>query len=90
MHPYLESQLGTLKYGVYSDLIAASKPSPAFFAEVVGQSEYNRLEILHVGDNHICDLEGAGKYGLRSLLIDNPNTIDIHTLQHIAYLSANA
>jgi putative hydrolase of the HAD superfamily len=56
---------------VYSDEINASKPSFDFFDKVYKQINFQKNEILHVGDNYKADYEGALKYGFKALHINN-------------------
>lgn len=76
MHPFLKKELGELDFGVYSDIIEASKPSQAFFDGVRQHSGLRREHlILHVGDNIICDIAGAKKAGMMAAYVANPDTI---------------
>jgi putative hydrolase of the HAD superfamily len=56
---------------VYSDEINASKPSFEFFDKVYEQINFQKNEILHIGDNYKADYEGALKYGFKALHIKN-------------------
>jgi putative hydrolase of the HAD superfamily len=64
---------------VYSDEIGVSKPDPDFFSTVVSEASRRceeRLspdDVLHMGDNRVCDLGGASKAGLRALLVTDPD-----------------
>ena len=65
------------KFCIYSDEIKSSKPSTNFFDKVLMQTGLEKCEILHVGDNHKADYEGAIKYGFKALHINNQQyTID--------------
>jgi putative hydrolase of the HAD superfamily len=87
MHPYLQSVLGeraagdAYLFGVYSDLVVTAKPSKLFFdavafkTNVYRDDSVARAEILHVGDNEICDVEGARRAGMHSLLIGSPDLL---------------
>lgn len=91
MSKYLNNQLGGVcKYGVYSDAIGSSKPSPLFFETVVLMSKFGPEEILHVGDNHICDVIGALQQGMNVYHVTNQNSMDVNVLQLIATFAANA
>jgi len=56
---------------VYSDEINASKPSFDFFDKVYEQIDFQKNEILHIGDNYKADYEGAKSFGFRALHINN-------------------
>jgi putative hydrolase of the HAD superfamily len=53
-----------------SSEIGFSKPSPVIFEEAVRKLGLPAGAILHVGDSHSEDLEGARGAGLRSILLD--------------------
>jgi putative hydrolase of the HAD superfamily len=82
MHPFLEAQLGPLLYGVYSDLIVVAKPSIRFFDHVYEgvllhhHDVLDRAHILHVGDNPVCDVQGAHSAGMHGLLINGPGMLE--------------
>ncbi|HEY3387935.1 MAG TPA: HAD hydrolase-like protein, partial [Prolixibacteraceae bacterium] len=48
-----------------------SKPSCGFYEKVIGQTGLEKWEVLHVGDNFKADYEGALKYGLKAVHINN-------------------
>jgi putative hydrolase of the HAD superfamily len=56
---------------IYSDEINASKPSYNFFEKVYEQINYQKSEVLHIGDNYNADYEGALKFGFNALHIKN-------------------
>jgi len=56
---------------IFSDEIGASKPSHGFFDKVIEQTGLEKWEVLHIGDNHKADYEGAQKYGFKALHINN-------------------
>lgn len=79
MRPFLEEQLGRpFLTAVFSDLIGSAKPHPEFFdavafkVNVFRDPPIDRNEILHVGDSTICDITGAQRAGIHSLLIKTP------------------
>lgn len=81
MYPWLCSHL-PLAFGVFSDLEGTSKPSATFFGKVIdaartarGWQEIDVNEILHVGDNPICDGWGATQLGLNVLMINHPEEL---------------
>ncbi len=62
---------------IYSDEINASKPSYNFFEKVYEQINFQKTEVLHIGDNYKADYEGALKFGFKALHIKNKHyTID--------------
>jgi HAD superfamily hydrolase (TIGR01549 family) len=76
----------TFHFQLYSDEIGVSKPHPDFFSSIgihtteaqMGLENYGTLpkHILHVGDNLICDVEGATKAGMKALHVTDPdNTV---------------
>lgn len=81
MHPFLEEALGhKFQFGVYSDLIGHGKPAPQFFNLIHTRLRNIRPdalceEILHVGDNNICDVQGATSHGMSGLLIESPDVL---------------
>ena len=56
---------------IFSDEIGLSKPSSGFFEKVFEQTNLDKFEVLHVGDNFKADYEGAVKYGFKALHINN-------------------
>lgn len=73
------------EFQIYSDEVGCSKPSSDIFYHVTGgiYSLYEKkqenlpsnIDILHVGDNPIADLQGAKKYGFNSYLLNNGRSI---------------
>ncbi len=62
---------------IYSDEINASKPSYNFFEKVYEQINFQKNEVIHIGDNYKADYEGALKFGFSALHIKNKHyTID--------------
>lgn len=64
-------------YKVFSDEIAVSKPHNAFWNTVLTHAARRGVlpgEILHVGDNRICD-GGCQLFGTRFQLIDGPHEL---------------
>lgn len=58
-------------FSIYSDEINASKPSFHFFDKVYEQINFQKNEVIHIGDNYKADYEGALKYGFKALHIKN-------------------
>lgn len=71
---------------IFSDEISASKPSNIFFQHVCRDSNLDKKEILHIGDNYKADYEGAIKFGFKALHITNSQ----YTINEITdYLQKN-
>lgn len=75
MLPFLESNLGEFNFSIFSDLIGVSKPSERFFEAVKKRCTHPVENMLHVGDNTICDGYGATKSGIKSLIVSCPEHI---------------
>lgn len=76
MNKYLADVLGIDDLrGVYSDLAGYSKPATAFFEDVVDLYEVDAENILHVGDNSVCDVKGARDAGLQALHLESTDDI---------------
>jgi HAD superfamily hydrolase (TIGR01509 family) len=77
----LES-LGLDKYlkGIfYSYVIGYAKPNPAYFLHVQKAFGVPPENILHIGDSHTADYEGAKAVGWQAILLDRDNkTIDFN------------
>lgn len=83
MYPWLQQQFeGRFAFGVFSDLQGVAKPSAAFFGFVI--DHLRRLnhrvpirvnEVLHVGDNAVCDAWGADEVGMHGLLVESPDQL---------------
>lgn len=75
-------------FQLYSDELKLSKPHPNFFKEVVKQAPVNSTSrILHIGDNKITDMYGAGAAGMRNILVKDPDhTADV--LWHLQQMNA--
>lgn len=73
------NQIGVDKFvdfQLYSDETGMSKPNPQFFKLMLEQlaerhSEIDLSRIIHIGDNPIADIAGAGAVGLQSCLINS-------------------
>jgi putative hydrolase of the HAD superfamily len=50
---------------VFSDETLCSKPSVEFFKELHQRSHTLASQILHLGDNHLTDMNGARNYGMQ-------------------------
>lgn len=74
-----------MDFQVYSDEVAASKPSPNIFEHLYRQAnelhngQLDKQEIVHIGDNPLADVGGATGFGVNALLINEQNM----TLQNI-------
>ncbi len=71
-----------------SSLAGAAKPSTKIFTYALEQHMLDSIEVLHVGDHRIEDLQGAQEAGLHAVLIDRSGTVsyDNQTLPDLASL----
>jgi putative hydrolase of the HAD superfamily len=81
LRPLLE-QLDVEQYfsfQLYSDEMGNSKPSQKVYETVFRETqkikELSKNAVLHIGDNTFADVEGATRFGFRSALIDETNTL---------------
>ncbi|MCF8428322.1 MAG: HAD family hydrolase [Bacteroidia bacterium] len=63
------------EFQIYSDEIGFSKPNLAFYSKMYSEVELlhkqlNRIEIAHIGDNIIADIEGAKSFGINAIDIN--------------------
>ena len=66
--------LGPLIGGVYvSTQIGHEKPSPEFFAAILGQENIQADECVMVGNNPHNDIQGAASVGIPGILYDRVN-----------------
>ena len=76
MHNFLESTFGCVfRFGIYSDLLGYAKPNEAFFNKIIKSCGVAADNILHVGDDAICDLQGARSAGMRGALVGRSEDI---------------
>lgn len=69
LHPYLASEVGELKFGLYSDMVGCAKPSDKFFNQMIDKAECKAVDIIHVED-HLCSRkQGAVKSALTSVVV---------------------
>ncbi len=66
---FFEFELASLEEGF-------EKPDPSLFRIAATRFELPSSAILHVGDDPICDAQGARQAGMRSLLIDRKRPVD--------------
>jgi putative hydrolase of the HAD superfamily len=63
MYPWLQKTFGDFEFGVFSDLEETAKPNSVFFDKIANlaynQRKIIRKQIIHVGDNTVCDVRGA-------------------------------
>lgn len=50
--------------------VGRAKPHPLMFARTLTALELSPSEVVHVGDNLVCDVEGARRSGIRPILMD--------------------
>ena len=88
---FLQEQVGNFDFMLFSDTMQMShsaksgwfipaKPSPAFFSAVakycsVLHPEISAENILHIGDNEICDYNGAKNFGFQAKLLTSVNDL---------------
>jgi putative hydrolase of the HAD superfamily len=56
-----------------SEIVGEKKPSPKMFAEAMRQlhlSEEDKKHIVMFGNNLRCDIAGANRFGITSVLLD--------------------
>jgi putative hydrolase of the HAD superfamily len=53
----------------FSDEIGVSKPNPLFFQKIHIGAECIARNIIHIGDNRSCDIDGALAYGMHTIEI---------------------
>lgn len=96
MLPWIEGALNhVFNFALFSDLVMTAKPAPEFFEELYDCVNADRYpttchfpvqdpkEILHVGDNEVCDVFGAQRAGMKSLLVINPDTMAEQVMSRI-------
>jgi 2-haloalkanoic acid dehalogenase type II len=80
--PLMEN-VGNEKYlfnGIYtSETLKAYKPSKIFFKKLLEKIKCNKDEILFVGNSLEDDIIGANAVGLKTVLLNRNNTINIDT-----------
>jgi putative hydrolase of the HAD superfamily len=71
-----------------SSRVGYAKPDAEIFHAALRQHGLEPAEALHVGDNEVCDLQGANQAGLRAVLIDRDREVNIFGPQRIDNLRA--
>lgn len=92
MLPFLLQQFEYAFNGsVFSDLCGASKPAPEFFDHVIDYVTHQHVgqdikpwNILHVGDNVVCDREGPRNQMIHSLIVAGPHELKEAVLSRVA------
>lgn len=88
---FIQEQVGNFDFMLFSDTMQMShsakngwfipaKPSHSFFSQVmkycsVLRPEIKAEEILHIGDNEICDYNGAKNFGFQAKLLPSVNDL---------------
>lgn len=88
---FIQEQVGNFDFMLFSDTMQLShsaksgwfipaKPSHAFFSQVVKycsvlHPEISAENILHIGDNEICDYNGAKNFGFQAKLLPSVNDL---------------
>lgn len=63
------------KSTTFSSDLNKSKPNPEIFYTAHQKIGYIKEHIIHIGDNPICDIEGAKNYGFKTELINHSKSI---------------
>lgn len=77
-------------FQLYSDEAGYSKPAPQFFAQLMEKARYlhgatlSPVQIWHLGDNPLADVQGAAKAGMTASL----TTFDKQPLDQLLQLAA--
>lgn len=66
-----------------SSRVGYAKPDAQIFHAALRQHGLTPPEALHVGDNEVCDLQGADQAGLRGVLIDRDHGVNVVGSQRI-------
>lgn len=88
---FIQEQVGNFDFMLFSDTMQMShsakngwfipaKPSHSFFSQVMKycsalRPEIKAEEILHIGDNEICDYNGAKNFGFQAKLLPSVNDL---------------
>ncbi|HEX7228869.1 MAG TPA: HAD-IA family hydrolase, partial [Candidatus Binatia bacterium] len=71
-----------------SSRVGYAKPDAQIFYAALRQHGLKPAEALHVGDNEVCDLQGADQAGLRAVLIDRDHEVNVFSPQRIDNLKS--
>jgi putative hydrolase of the HAD superfamily len=88
----IATQLGIahfFEHIVISSEVGADKPDARIFWRAVELAGVAPPEALHVGDDPVCDWEGAGAAGLRVFALDRPKNSLRNLLEQLEMESAN-
>jgi len=66
-----------------SSRVGYAKPDAEIFHAALREHGLKPAEALHVGDNEVCDLQGADQAGLRGVLIDRDHEVNVVGSQRI-------
>ncbi|QIG70781.1 putative dehalogenase hydrolase-like protein [Rhizobium phage RHph_I1_18] len=74
INPWLDKTFGGFQFHISSDEAGVAKPSSSFFARVWRQSPaMSKDQIMHIGDNPMCDIFGAATFGFANGYISKPS-----------------
>jgi len=61
--------------------VSASKPAPDIFHAALDRAGVSALESIHVGDNLVDDIHGAGSVGMHTIWVQHPGQVEgkVHT-----------
>jgi len=86
MHPWLQREFSNkFPIGLYSDAFSIAKPNQRFFSKLLPYVQYKNMlpsQVLHIGDNKICDGIGPQSVGFQSMVIAGPDQL-FTTIKHV-------
>lgn len=65
---------GYFEFAIKAEDVGASKPDPRLFQEALKRTQVEPQELVHVGDNHDHDVDGALNAGVRSVWLRTDNS----------------
>ena len=71
-----------------SSRVGYAKPDAQIYHAALREHGLQPAEALHVGDNELCDLQGADQAGLRAVLIDRDHEASVFTARRIDNLTS--
>jgi putative hydrolase of the HAD superfamily len=66
-----------------SSRVGYAKPDAQIFHAALRRHGLKPAEALHVGDNEVCDLQGADRAGLQAVLIDRDHEVSVFSPRRI-------
>ncbi|MEM1144681.1 MAG: HAD family hydrolase [Pseudomonadota bacterium] len=76
------------EFALRAEEVGAKKPDPAMFNALLESADLHPEEVLHVGDHHTDDVEGAAAVGIRAVWLreDEPVEPSAHAVAEIRSL----